>query len=120
LNRLKRHQNQRTRYNKDQTLYILAKPADRRTDDDERDLDSLQRLSMEYETDIADLRASLAWARKLSKEATKADKDLRKSKKMKDKDATNEIEQSIFASKYRTNRVARTTADPSMACIVAS
>jgi hypothetical protein len=60
-------------------------------------------LSMEYETDIADLRASLAWARKLANVETKADKDLRKSKKKKDKYVTNEIEQNIFASKYRIN-----------------
>jgi hypothetical protein len=66
---------------REERAFILAKPADQRTDDDERNLDSLERLSMEYETDIADGRASLAWARKLAKEATKADKDLRKSKK---------------------------------------
>jgi hypothetical protein len=97
----------------------LAKPADQRTDDDGRNLDSLERLSMEYETDIADLRASLAWARKLANVETKADKDLRKSKKKKDKDVTNEIEQNIFASNTEST-VARTTADRSMACIVAS
>jgi hypothetical protein len=61
----------------------------------------VRRVTLKY---IADLRASQAWARKLANAATKADKYLRKSKKKKGKDVTNEIEQNIFASKYRINR----------------
>jgi hypothetical protein len=48
-----------------------------------------------------------------------ADKELRKSKKKKRKDVTNEIEQNIFASKYKKSTVAHTTEEHSMACIVA-
>jgi hypothetical protein len=43
-------------------------------------------------------------AKTLAKEATKADKELRKSKKRRDKDVTNEVEQNIFASTYKINR----------------
>jgi hypothetical protein len=63
---------------------------------------------MDNETEIGDLRARLALAKTLAKEATKADKELRKSKKRRDKDVTN-----VFASTYKINRGAAEQMRPS-------
>jgi hypothetical protein len=53
----------------EQRAYFEAIPADQRTDDDELNLESLLRLSMEFETEKANLRARLALAKTLAKEA---------------------------------------------------